>query len=271
AFFLLAMADRLLVWRQSRDPVDAAAFAAAAGLALATKGTAYLIGLPFGLWFLAAMLTRGRRALLPLAGCALLLLLPSLALYARNLAYTGSPIGNVGVDTNNTAFGPGALVVNGARHLAVNLATQNAKYDLRLAHAVERGLAALGLDVNDPDLTFVGTRFGVSTFQNNEDIAGNPVQLILVLVAFVAVLCAGASDFPRRRYALAIAAAPLVFLIALRWQPWITRLQLPIFALAAPLTAFLPLEQRLRNLWLRAAALAPLAVLLIVTASPPLW
>src|SRR5262249_11115323 len=161
------------------------------------------------------------------------------------------------VDTNNAEFGPAALVINGARHLAVNLATQNARYDAWLGYAVQRRLAALGLDANDPDLTFVGTKFALSTFQNNEDIAGNPVQLVLVVVAFAAILLGGASGFPRWRYALAVAAAALIFLIGLRWQPWITRLQLPIFALAAPLAAFLPFAERLRHLWLRAAAIAP--------------
>src|SRR4029077_20443419 len=50
-FFLLCMAERLLAWRVSRSSTDAAFFAMAAGLALAAKGTAYLIGFPLGLWF----------------------------------------------------------------------------------------------------------------------------------------------------------------------------------------------------------------------------
>ena len=50
---------------------DAAFMAIAAGLALATKGTAYLIGLPLGLWFLVEILPAGRRALAPLLACGL--------------------------------------------------------------------------------------------------------------------------------------------------------------------------------------------------------
>ena len=72
AFFLLSMAERLLAWRESLRTRDAGFFAIAAGLALATKGTAYLIGLPLGLWFLAANLRAGPRALPVLIACGFL-------------------------------------------------------------------------------------------------------------------------------------------------------------------------------------------------------
>ena len=271
-FFLLSMVERLLAWRQSRRLADAGGFAIAAGLSLATKGTAYLIGLPFGLWFLAIWPETGRRALLPLFGCTVLLLLPNLPSYIRNFDYSGSPIGTMGRATNNAAFGLDALVVNGTRHLAVNLATQNSDYDKWLTRSIEHALTALGLDPNAPELTFGGIPFALSTFQNFEEVAANPAQLLLGLVAVTLVLLAGPSAFPRRRYALSVLAAALFFLIGLRWQPWITRLQLPIFALSAPLTALLPFERAAgRRVRLRSTVVLLLAVLLTVTASPPLW
>jgi hypothetical protein len=60
------------------------AFFAAAGLALATKSTAYLIGLPLGLWFLAANLRAGPHALPMLIACGFLLLPSNLPTYLRN-------------------------------------------------------------------------------------------------------------------------------------------------------------------------------------------
>src|SRR5262249_38903998 len=69
-----------------------------------------------------------------------------------------------------------------------------------------------------------------------------------------------------------VLAAALFFLVGLRWQPWITRLQLPIFALSAPLTAFLPFECAVgRTARLRSTIVLLLAVLLTIPASPPLW
>lgn len=273
AFFILCMAERLLAWRRSERGGDAAAFAIAAGLALATKGTAYLAGLPLGIWFLAAQLRTGPRALPVLVACGFLLLLPSLPNYARNLAHSGSPLGGAARETNNAAYGFGDLVVNGARNLAVNLATQNTSYNRWLEHATGRGLAAIGLDANAPELTFIGTRFILTAFQNNEDFAANPVQTVLGIAAMIVVLLAGASGHPRRCYALCVLAATLLFLLVVRWQPWITRLQLPLFLLSAPLTAFLLSawgESRAVR-WRPMAAMAALAIVMLAFAAPALW
>jgi hypothetical protein len=271
-FFLLCMAERLLAWRGSLSAKDAAFFAIATGLALATKGTAYLVGLPLGLWFLAANLRAGPRALPMLIACGFLLLLPNLPGYLRNFDYSGSPLGKGGEVTNNAAYGLGELVVNGVRNIAINLATQNSDYDKWLTRFIHQQLAALGLDADAPEITFPGMTFGVTTYQNNEDIAANPVQLILGAVAVIVVLLRGACAFPRRRYALCMLGATLLFLLVLRWQPWITRLQLPIFALTVPLTAFLALERESRRARIgAAAAMTGMAILLIVVASPGLW
>ena len=108
-FFLLCMAERLLAWRSSRSMEDAAFMAIATGLALATKGTAYLIGLPLGLWFLVELLPAGRRSVLPLVISGLLLLLPNLPSYMRNLSYSGSPVGTIGRVSNNAEYGIGPL------------------------------------------------------------------------------------------------------------------------------------------------------------------
>ena len=85
----------------------------------------------------------------------------------------------------------------------------------------------------------------------------------------VIFLPGGGTGFPRRRYALCVIGATLLFLVVLRWQPWITRLQLPIFALAAPLIGFLAFE-RIRG-WARIGATALLTLLLVILAMPPLW
>jgi hypothetical protein len=152
-FFLLALAERLLAWRRSRHGADAAYVAIAAGLSLAAKGTAYLIGFPFGLWFLVAQLKMGRRSLLPLLACGGLILLPNLAFYARNFVHTGSPLGNASRYTdNNAAYGLGDLALNGARNLAINFATSNKSYDKWLTHVIRDELLGLGLDPMRPRL-----------------------------------------------------------------------------------------------------------------------
>ena len=71
--------------------------------------------LPLGLWFLAAQAKGGGRALLPLLACGCLLLLPNLPNYARNIGFSGSPLGDAARDTNNAAFGLGDLGEWGAQ------------------------------------------------------------------------------------------------------------------------------------------------------------
>lgn len=274
SFFVLAFAERLLAWRRSRGGADAAYAAIAAGLSLAAKGTAYLVGFPLGLWFLAAQLRGGRRALLPLVACGGLILLPNLAYYGRNLAYTGSPVGSASRDNNNNAaYGLGDLALNGARNLAINLATPDRGYDRWLTRVLREGLTAVGLNPDAPELTLGSTRFALTPYQNSEDSAANPVQMVLALAGAAAVLLAAPSGFPRRRYVLCVAVATLLFLLVLRWQPWITRLQLPIFALSAPLVAFLPFPQGQGQTprQVTTAAMALLTLLLLAVAAPALW
>ena len=89
-FFLLCMAERLLAWRSAAHGADAAFFAIAPGLALAAKGTAYLIGFPLGLWFLAEILPAGGVPPPRSSVCGLLSCLPNLAHYIRNLGPTAA-------------------------------------------------------------------------------------------------------------------------------------------------------------------------------------
>ena len=275
-FFLLCTAERLLAWRSSRSLRDAAFMAMAAGLALATKGTAYPIGIPLGIWFLVELLAARRRVLGSLLVCTLLVLLPNLTFYQRNLDYSGSPIGTLGQWTNNASFGLGPLVVNGARNLAVNLASADRALNRRITVFVYTGLTALGLDTNSPDLSFPPPPyiFQLMANQTNESSAGNPVQLVIGVVSVLVVFfSAGKKPYPRRSYALCVVVATLAFLIVLRWQPWITRLQLPIFALCAPLAGCLPIDRQRGRLagMLTTASVGVVAILLVYAAWPALW
>jgi hypothetical protein len=189
-FFLMCTAERLLAWRLSRRKEDAAFMAVAIGLALATKGTAYLVGLPLGLWFLVEILPAGRRSALLLATCSLLLLLPNLPSYMKNLSYSRSPVGTIGRVSNNAEYGLGPLIVNGARNLAVNLATTDRELNQKITDAVYRGLAALGLDANAPALSFPPAPeiFRLVPYQTSEDVAGNPAQLLIGVASVLVVL-----------------------------------------------------------------------------------
>jgi hypothetical protein len=95
-----------------------------------------------------------------------------------------------------------------------------------------------GVDIDDPATTFPGNRFQLSIYINYEVYAPNPVHTTLIILAFI--LCLGPlrkrwlSDNPDLTlYVSMVAASGLLFCILLKWQEWITRLQVPFFALAA--------------------------------------
>ena len=108
----------------------------------------------------------------------------------RNLSYSGSPVGTIGRVSNNAEYGLGPLVVNGARNLAVNLATTDKELNQRITDVVYRGLAALGLDANAPALSFppAPEKFRLVPYQTSEDFAGNPVQLLIGVASVLVVL-----------------------------------------------------------------------------------
>jgi hypothetical protein len=95
------------------------------------------------------------------------------------------------------------------------------------------------VDVADPRSTrlYSAPSFAIVREPVNPDRAGNPVHVVLILLA--AARIASVRQLRRSpnvvRYGLALAAGAVLFCLVLKWQPWHSRLQLPLFVLAAPL------------------------------------
>lgn len=266
AFWLVCMADAVLAppsgWRTFQ-------LGAAMGLALLAKGTALLFAPP--LLLALPELTRGgwRRRLVLGGAVGLLVLSLDGSHWARNTAVFGWPLGPrasgspgaAGDRLTNELNGPRVVASNLLRNLSLHLGTPSP----RLNHALERIVVGvhrtLGIAVDDPRTTrlYSDTRFSVRSEPSNPDRAGNPAHLLLGLTAVV-LLAAGRPRRPAAvRYALALAVAALLFCVALKWQPWHSRLQLPLFVLAGPLMA-VGWERYPRGLWVAALALVVLAV-----------
>jgi hypothetical protein len=244
AFWLVCLAHALFEWRD-RPGWGRALFAGAAlGLALLTKGTAYLLAAPLVAGFLADSV-RGpvRRSVLaaaPLAlGVALALNAPH---YLRNQALYGSPLGPGGegepgdqLSYANAGHSPAILASNVVRNLALHVGTPWRDVNLALTDAIRAGYTRLGLDPDDPRCTWGGTHFRLTRLAWDEDTTGNLPQLLLF--AGTAVLAGAWRRLARPRAALALGLAVLLgfglFCGLLRWGPWHARLHLPLFVLAA--------------------------------------
>jgi hypothetical protein len=108
--------------------------------------------------------------------------------------------------------------------------------------ALQAGIVRLhelvGLNASDPRSTYGTPTFRVNPLSFHEDYAGNPLHLVLGAVALGLFVRHG----PRRdpallAYVACLTGAALLFCLLLKWQPWHSRLHLPLFVLAAPFVA----------------------------------
>jgi hypothetical protein len=124
----------------------------------------------------------------------------------------------------------------------------------------------IGWNVNDPRDTITGSTFAIGSILG-EDTASNPVHLLLIAVAFIVCLRSAARR-PIRIYALCVASGFAIFCLLLKWQPWISRLQLPWFVIAAPLCAIALSAPRLAKLQLPLAAILLAYAAFLVARNP---
>ena len=133
-------------------------------LAFATKGTAYVFGLPLLLAAVAFLpLRRLLQAGVIIAACVLAVNGPQ---YWRNYFLSGSVLGfpSAAVDQlpqfRNERLSPGVTFSNVLRGLSEQLGTRSERWNRAVYNFVVRAHEMLGLDVNDPASTFLWTNTG---------------------------------------------------------------------------------------------------------------
>lgn len=224
-------------WRLSRVLLTGACL----GLAVLTKATAALFLAPFTPAIVLAAWRRGDRrcwaALVAVPAIAVCFVAPHLL---RSQELSGHPLGPMReaggkYDYLVEAAGLRTALSGVSRNLALQAAGPSRALNDRLEGLVRSTHRALGIDPDDPRTTWHGRSFAVAAATRDEDAAGAPVHL-LVLAAALAGL---AFSSPRRRRLLIYAAAPVagfvLFSTLLKWNPWHTRLHLPLWILATPL------------------------------------
>jgi hypothetical protein len=216
---------------------DAPKLALSAALALATKGTAYLF-LPPLLLYAAVVLPR--RQLAWIAGAICILNGPQ---YARNLRLSGSPLGFDSAQGNgvfrwrNEHLTWQPAVSNILRHTSEQLGARSPHWNQSVYDAVLRIHRALGIDPDSRDTTWPGAQYAPPVNANHEANANSRWHLLLIACA--AILAAATRNRQWTLYAAGLLAAFLLFCLYLKWQPFLARLELPLFVLGAPLAAFL--------------------------------
>ena len=213
-------------------------FAAALGLAVATKSTAYLFAPPL----LAVCVWTARRNPLRVAAAAILgILALNMPLYVRNYRLSGSVLGFDSAQGDgkfrwrNDRFGWDVTVSNALRHFSEQMGGRSEDWNRFVYRRVLDAHAALGLDANDPATTWPDERFTPPRNANHEANAPGRWPLAF-LAAGVLVACV------RRRWAFvwhaaAVLTGYLAYCAFLKWQPFMSRLESPLLLLGAPLAA----------------------------------
>jgi hypothetical protein len=216
------------------------AIGSALGLALLTKGTAYIIGLPVGAATGLALLRIHRARAIP-AGLAILVIAGVLNLghWSRSYESFGSPLGypRTREQVAVTIHTPASILSGIVKNLAMHTASPSEEINAATTRTVERFHDVIGFDVNHPDTTSLANFPFTLRWSLVEDGNGTmPAQLVLAL--FLLGVAAARPSLIRTSPGvvpfLVPYAAFVCFAAMLKWQPWQHRLEIPIALLLAP-------------------------------------
>lgn len=258
-FWLLCFVFQVLKFRRTRKLFDGVFLGCALGLAVLTKPTAYVFALPFVLWLvLDTLFTAGSKRTAQLLACLSLALVVNAGHFYRNYEFSGTPLGQT-LDSGdysyeNAVFGPSVLVSNALRNIGLHLET-GTRLDRVSQRFIERAHSWIDISINDKRTTWPEYDFRVQGQKHHEDYAGNFWQVMLILVCIFFYLIFLKKSALTTIYMLLSVIAFLVFCGLLRWQPWHSRLHLPLFLLWAPAIGLIMgqmWEVRLKDfVWLR--------------------
>lgn len=244
SFWIIVTIACLLLWNRRGSVLFAVCAGCAAGLAVATKGTAYLF-LP--LLVLACWWMGSRQAKVRFAKLALLFMLPILLLnlpqYVRNYEFVRNPLGvptpdHFGeMELRNAHVTIRGTLANAVRNVSLHFGVVGHRLNADLLSGF-RLVISRGFHVNPDDPAYIWHgNYHLNHYSLNEVTAGDPLSFLLS-IAVLGIVIWKRKRFSKHRlasYALGIIGAFLLFSALLRWQMWGGRYQLPLFVAAAPL------------------------------------
>jgi hypothetical protein len=243
SFWIVATVAFLLLSNEEPGWLNTVCVGISAGLAISTKGTAYVY-LPF--LVLACWLTRSPAARMRFVRRCPIFLALIFALngpqYARAYDLTGSPMGLPFQDGGPRMHwkvahvGLRETLANVIRGLSVHTVAPSGLLNAPIERGVRTLIGRIGEDPDDPSAVWPGTKFELHHFSVHEIYAGNPLHLLLFVVA-MCLLVWNRRRIPASRatlwYGAGIVASFVFFCAVLRWQIWESRHHAPLFLLAA--------------------------------------
>ncbi|HSB65628.1 MAG TPA: glycosyltransferase family 39 protein [Anaerolineales bacterium] len=262
AMWLIILAVFVLAACQ-QDPgwAEILSIAAALGLGLLTKGTFYPYAIAWGIWLMIHWL-RQRKPLIflrPALVIVTVVVVLNAGYWIRNISTFSSPFGSPKWLTSMTSatYGASSIPSNFVKNIFLNFATPSPRINQSVANFIQSAFRA-----TDPD---------VSSFQldwrwNNEESAGSPIHLVLIVLAIGVVILLVAlgrlKSQPIAWYSLAAFFTFVFFVLIAHYDQTGVRYQLPLLVIWAPVIGVL--LSRMGEKWL-----APLAILIFFIISLP--
>ncbi len=250
SFFIIASCYFALSAVKSGKFSDHLFLGLAVGLGILTKGTAYIYLAPVLLfWGIGSLVclfrTRNYNYLLFPLMIAVLSISINAGQYYRNYNYSKSVLGTdkeEGKSYSNQKMSAGIFLSNVIKNAGMHFSFMYAKPVADVSTKVIYKLNAIaGVDINDPAVNYRNTIYTINKGVTDEDAGPNMIHFILIAAAFIILgwgIIKGKREFIVTTL-LAIIILQVVFFCAyLKWQPWASRLHVPMFLLSIPLVCY---------------------------------
>lgn len=216
-------------------------FSLSIALAIATKGTGYLFALPIFV-FTLVYATKNIRLASQLVGLSAFFSSAfNAGHYFRNFNLYGSILGpgkEGSLSYANEIFSLQVIASNIVRNFAIHIGTPFHPVNQAITEFVTWLHHLLGLSISDARTTWGGMPFVLDPLNPHEDGTGNLLHLFLICIALLIYISKkNIHTKVITGYITCLISCFLLFCIYLKWQPWHSRLQLPIFVLWSPIVA----------------------------------
>jgi hypothetical protein len=210
------------------------------GLALLTKGTSYIycasIGLIIGGSILLLKKQRRIKRIIRFFLIIMFALLLNSGFYIRNINLYGHPLSTAVDRITNDNFSLPVVYSNLVRNGAMHFATPFPIINDSLNQTV---VSLLGFRLNSSESTFEGSEFQAK-FLINGDYSGNTIHSLLIGFALLFLLFnKGYTKRSTAYFQAMIVTSIVLYCILIKWQPWGTRLHIPVFLMGSILVGML--------------------------------
>jgi hypothetical protein len=213
-------------------------------LGILTKSTFYIFALPFcmlfGVYYLKLFKLRTFYILISIV--SVFLLLNTSFLY-RNYIQFGSPLGpqkgsTFYLPSLNEKFGIKETLSNSSKNIGLHLALPNDYWNKGVDSIVIKFNQIIDYPLNSTSTSWFGIKYSTN-FSLTHDTVGNFFHIILfVLALLIFLIRLKFIDKFVIFYLASLLSSSVFFAFILKWQPWQTRLDLPLFFIAAPFLAY---------------------------------